>query len=200
MSPYTRTTRRGRVRLTRYRAVQWPMVVWLTLVWWVLWGSFTAMSLVGGVLAAVAVCLVLPLPPLRLRTRLRPVAIAVVVARFLLDVVVASVQVARTTLRPPPDLRNAMIRVPLRTESDMVLTVVAELLSLVPGTIVVEAHRPSHTLFLHVLDVTSLDDVERIRDGVWAQEARLIRAFGAEPLPDEPRMMAAPTRESGTDR
>lgn len=200
MSPYTRTTRRGLVRPKRYRAVQWPMVLWLTLVWWVLWGTFSALSLAGGVLVGVLVCLVLPLPPLRLRVRLRPVGIAVFVGAFLRDIVVASLQVARTTLFPPAPLRNAMIRVPLRTESDIVLAVVAEVLSLVPGTVVVEAHRPSHTLFLHALDVRGMADVEEIRDRVWQQEARVVRAFGAELLTDEPRMTAQPTSESGAGR
>ena len=67
MSPTTRTDRRGRTRPARYRAVQWPMVLWLTLVWWVLWGSYSLLSLVGGVLVAVAACWVFPLPPLQVR-------------------------------------------------------------------------------------------------------------------------------------
>lgn len=180
MSPYTRVTRRGRVRPARYGAVQWPMVLWLTLVWWVLWGSFSAMTLVGGVLVAVAVCMIFPLPPLRLKVRLRPWPAVLLLVRFLRDVVVASVDVARTTLFPPAELRNALIRVPLRTQSDIVLVAVAELVSLVPGSVVVEAHRSSHTLFLHVLDVRSPEDADRQRRRVWAQEERLVRAFGVD--------------------
>ena len=185
MSPRTRTTRAGRVRPVRHRAVQWPMVLWLTLVWWVLWGSYSLFSLVGGVLVAVAVCLVFPLPPLHVHVRLRPVALAVLLGRFAADVVLASLQVARITLVPPKPLRNALVAVPLRTESDLVLTAVAEMVSLVPGTVVVEAHRPSHTLFLHAIDVRDLAGVERVRASVWAQEARVVRAFGADTTPVE---------------
>ncbi|GAB3250075.1 Na+/H+ antiporter subunit E [Alteromonas gracilis] len=180
MSPRTKETRRGRIRILRYRAVQWPMVVWLTLVWCVLWGSFTGLTLVGGALVGVVVSYVFPLPPLHMRVRIRPVAMVVLLVRFAADVVVASVQVSRTTLFPPAELRNAMVRVPLRTESDIVLTTVAELVSLVPGSVVVEAHRASHTLFLHVLDVRSEADLDRARERVWAQEERVVRAFGAE--------------------
>ncbi|SDR77980.1 multisubunit sodium/proton antiporter, MrpE subunit [Nocardioides scoriae] len=183
MSPQTRTTRRGRVRPVRYRAVQWPMVAWLSLVWWVLWGSYSLFSLLGGVVVSVAVCLVFPLPPLRMKVRVRPVALAVLVGRFLVDVVVASLQVARTTLFPPTPLHNALVAVQLRTESDIVLTAVAEMVSLVPGSVVVEAHRSSHTLFLHALDVRDQAGVERVRAQVWAQEARLVRAFGADTAP-----------------
>lgn len=177
MSPQTRTNRRGRTRPARYRAVQWPMVVWLTLVWWVLWGSYSALSLVGGVLVAVAACLVFPLPPLRMRVRLHPVGLAVLGGRFAVDVVVASLQVARTVLLPPDPLRNALVEVRLRTESDLVLTAVAELVSLVPGTVVVEAHRGSHTLFLHAI-ATDRDGVEAVREMVWAQEQRVLAGLG----------------------
>lgn len=184
MSPYTRTNRRGDVRPVRYRAVQWPMVLWLTLFWWVLWGTYSPLSLVGGVLVAVTVCLVFPLPPLRLNVRARPVGIVVLVARFLRDVVVASIEVARVALLPPKDLRSAIVAVPLRADSDFVMSVVAVLVSLVPGSVVVEAHRGSHTLYLHVLDVRSEDDIETVRQRVLAQEARVLRAFGAGPVPN----------------
>lgn len=185
MSPYTRTTRRGQVRPSRYQAVQWPMVVWLALVWTVLWGSYSALSVVGGVVVGVVVSYVFPLPPLRMRVRVRPWPLLVLVGRFLADVVTASVEVAWLTLRPPSPLHNAMVRVPLRTESDIVLAVVAELVSLVPGSVVVEAHRPTHTLFVHVLDVRDLAKVDDVREQVWAQEARVLRAFGADVTPVE---------------
>ncbi|WP_134764914.1 Na+/H+ antiporter subunit E [Nocardioides sp. 1609] len=176
--------RRRRVSQRARRHVQWPMVLWLTLVWWVLWGTWSAMSLVGGALVATAALLLFPLPPLDLDVRVRPVGTLVLVGRFLADVVVASLQVAWTVLRPPRDLRNALVRVPLRSESDLVLVMVAELVSLVPGTVVVEVHRSSFTLYLHVLDVRSAADVEPVRERVWAQEARVLAALS--PRPAEP--------------
>jgi multicomponent Na+:H+ antiporter subunit E len=172
-----RQTRDGRYRPSRRRAVHWREVLWLTGVWVVLWGSWTLLSVVSGVLVAVLVCAVFPLPPLRMRVRPHPVGIVVLLGRFLADVVVASLQVAWTTLRPPAELRNAIVRVPLRTESDVVLSATTLMVSLVPGSVVVEAHRSTHTLYLHALDVRSPDDVERVRDAVWAQERRIVAAF-----------------------
>lgn len=183
MSPYTRTTRRGQVRPSRYQAVQWPMVLWLTLVWTVLWGTYSPLSVVGGVVVGVLVSFVFPLPPLRMQVRVRPWPLLVLLGVFLRDVLVASIEVARITLVPPKPLRNAMVQVPLRTESDIVLAVVAELVSLVPGTLVIEAHRPSHTLFLHVIDVRDPGKADRVRAQVWAQEARVVRAFGVDTSP-----------------
>lgn len=183
MSPVMRTRRDGSVRPARYRAVQVPVVAWLTVIWLILWGGVTPLLVVGGVLVAVGVCLVFPLPPVRMGVRPRPWPLVCLVARFLRDVVVASVQVAVVTLRHDRELSNAVIAVSLRTPSDFVLTVVAEMVSLVPGSIVVEARRSTHTLFLHVLDVADLEGVERFRASVLDLEARVVHALGADLVP-----------------
>lgn len=180
-----KTTRSGKQRPARYRSVQWPTVLVLTLVWWVLWDTYSAFSLVGGVVVAVTVCLVFPLPPLRGRMRLRPWGLVVLLARFLWDIVVASAQVTWITLFPPKPLTNALVGVKLRSESDFVLTVVAELVSLVPGSVVVEVHRGSHTLFLHAIDVRDDAGIEAVRRRVLAQEERLVAAFGDVDLIEE---------------
>ena len=126
------------------------------------------------------VCLVFPLPPLRMQLRIRPLWLAWLVVRFLADVVVASVDVAWKTLQFRRSPRNAVIEVDLLTRSDFVLTIVAEMVSLVPGSLVVEARRSTHTLFLHVLDVRDLAGVEQFRSRVFALERRVVLALGAE--------------------
>jgi multicomponent Na+:H+ antiporter subunit E len=172
--------RDGAVRPARLRGVQLPIVVWLTLVWVALWGHLSALIVVGGVLVALVICLVFPLPPLRLDLRVRPLWLAWLVLRFLGDVVAASVEVAWKTLQFHRQPRNAVIEVDLRTHSDFVLTVVAEMVSLVPGSLVVEARRSTHTLFLHVLDARDMAGVEKMRAAVFALERRVVLAFGAE--------------------
>ena len=167
-------------QVSRWRSLQPGTVVWLTLVWVVLWGDLSAITLVGGVLVAVAVSLVFPLPPLGLSLRIRPVRMVWLAVRFLGDVVVASLQVAWTTLQFHRQPRNAVIEVDLRTHSDFILTVVAEIVSLVPGSLVVEARRSTHTLFLHVLDARDQAGVDRMRRQVHRLERRVELAFGTE--------------------
>jgi multicomponent Na+:H+ antiporter subunit E len=138
------------------------------------------MNVVGGLVVAVLVCLVFPPPRLGMRLRVRPLWFAWLVLHFLHDVVMASAQVAWTTLQLHRQPRNAVIEVDLRTDSDFVLTVVAEMSSLVPGSLVVEARRSTHTLFLHVLDARDQAGVDRMRAQVFALERRVVMAFGAE--------------------
>src|SRR5690606_9450247 len=115
---------------------------------------------------AIAVGIVFPLPPLRIEARVRPLWLGWLVLHFLSDVVVASAQVTWTTLRFDRQPRNAVIGVDLRSDSDLVLTVVAELVSLVPGSLVVEARRSTRTLFLHVLDARDQAGIDRMRRDV----------------------------------
>ena len=183
MSPKVKVTRDGKVRPARYRSLQWPALVWLTLVWMALWRSFTLGDAVLGFLVSVAVCLVFPLPPLRMTLRPNPVAVAWLVVRFLWDVVVSSVQVTLVVLKPG-NLTNALVEIDLETPSDFVMTIVGEMTTLIPGSVVVEARRSTHTLFFHVLDVKGDADVERFRRAVLAQERRVLRAFGKPRSPE----------------
>lgn len=186
MSPKTKTRRDGTVRLARYRSLQWPTLIWLTLVWLALWRSFTVLNVIVGLLVAVGVCLLFPMPPLRMRMRIRPLATLWLVLHFLWDVVVSSVEVAWVVLRPRKAVRNAIVEVNLETPSDFVLTLVAEMTCLVPGSLVVEARRTTHTLYLHVLDVVDEAGVEKFRRRVLAQEQRVLRALGTGPTDPRP--------------
>lgn len=67
----------------------------------------------------------------------------------------------------------------LRVRSDLNLTLTAEALSLVPGSLIVEVDRDAGILYVHVLGVRDRAEVERFRDGVLELEARLIAAIGS---------------------
>ena len=170
----------GSPKPARFRGLQLSVVVWLTVVWVALWGELSVFNVVTGVLVAVLVCLVFPLPRLELHLHVRPLRLAWLIVHFLSDVVVASAQVAWTTLQFHRQPRNAVIEVELRTPSDFVLTIVGEMTSLVPGSLVVEARRSTHSLFLHVLDARNQAGIDKMRREVFALERRIVLAFGTE--------------------
>jgi multicomponent Na+:H+ antiporter subunit E len=182
VSPVLRTRRDGSTRPARHRAVQPIAVVWLTLVWTALWGDLSLLVVLSGALLAVLVCLAFPLPPIDLASRVRPLLLAALVGRFVVDVARASLDVTVVILRRRP-LRNAVVAVDLESSSDFVLTAIAAMLSLVPGSVVVEARRSTHTLFLHVLDVPDRDRAEEFRREVLTLERRLLAAL--PPRPEE---------------
>ncbi|MGN8244125.1 Na+/H+ antiporter subunit E [Cellulomonas soli] len=187
--------RRARVR------TQWGTIVWLTAVWVLLWGDLSVGNVLAGLGVALAVTLGLRMTPIEFHGRVRPLAVLHLFTRFGIDLVRASFEVAFIALRPGYTPRGAVIGVQLRSHSDLYLTMTGELCSLVPGSIVVEAHRLTGMLYLHVLDVRQAGGVEKARQHVLDQEERVLRAFAsASELADAGLMPGTPTRQPAVPR
>jgi multicomponent Na+:H+ antiporter subunit E len=154
--------------------------LWLTLVWALLWGNFAVGTLVVGLVVGIAVVATLPMPPIDFHGRVHPVQLTTLVLRFAYELVVASYQVASRALDPRRAPRSAVLAVPLRNHSDLYLTLTAVYTSLVPGSVIVEAHRSSGTLYVHVLDVDTSGGVEGARRHVLDTEARILRALASD--------------------
>jgi multicomponent Na+:H+ antiporter subunit E len=158
---------------------QLPLLLWLVLVWNLLWGTWSWANLISGTVVALAVTVVLPLPPVVGGTRVRPVPLLVFVGAFLLDLVLSAAQVAWQTIRPQGIRHSAIVSVQLRTDSDLLMTIVAEATALVPGSLVIDMDREQQTLAVHLLHVRDAADVERQRAAVLRTEERVVRAFGS---------------------
>ncbi len=156
------------------------LITWLTLVWVLLWSDVSLANVLSGIVVAVVATTLMPLNPVPFHARLHPWGTVELLARFAWDVVVASAQVAGLALRPGRVPRGAVIRVQLRSHSDVVLTITAELASLVPGSIIVEAHRLTGTLYVHVLDVELAGGLEAARRHVLEQEQRVLYAIAPD--------------------
>ncbi|PFG35023.1 Na+/H+ antiporter subunit E [Sanguibacter antarcticus] len=167
-------------RRRRSLRAHWPSIVWLTAVWMMLWGEIAWGNLVSGLLVASVVTVAMPLPAIDFHGRLRPLALAHLVVRFAIDLVNASVQVTMEAFRFGRTPRGAVVGVRLRSSSDLYLTLVAELSSLVPGSVVIEANRLTGMLYLHILNLEAYGGVEKVRDDVHALEDRVMRAIASD--------------------
>ena len=157
-----------------------PVIVLLTVVWSLLWGAFTPLIVVGGVLVALLVTTVFPFPPVVWTGRIRPWALAKLLGIFFFEMLLASVQVAWIAIRPAKPPRSAVLCVDLATRSELLLTITAELISLVPGTLLIELDSPTGHVWLHLLDGSTPEKIERARANALAQERRVIEALGSE--------------------
>ena len=173
---------------------QLPLLVWLVLVWNLLWGTWSWANLLSGVAVALAVTLLLPLPPVEGGLTVRPVRLLAFAGTFVVDLVTSGAEVAWQTIRRSGIDRSAIIRVQLRTDSDLLLTIISEALTLVPGSMVIDMDREQRTLALHILHVEDERDVERQRSSVLTMEERVVRAFGSR------AEVAAVTGGAPTDR
>lgn len=159
---------------------RWPMVVWLTAVWVLLWGNLTVANVLAGFAIGVLLVTMMPMPKVGFEGRPWLPGILVLVVRFIGDVVMASVQIAKKALSPGEPPHGAVIRVRLRSHSDLFLTVTAQLCSLVPGSIIVEAHRLSGTLYVHVFDVSDSGGIDGAREHCMLIEQRVLYAFATD--------------------
>ncbi|MCK5891486.1 Na+/H+ antiporter subunit E [Aeromicrobium sp.] len=157
--------------------IRWTAVLGLTLLWLLMWGDVTAVLVVGGLLVSVIVLVVFPFPKADWGGSFRPWPFLLLVGRFAVDLVVASVQVAWLAIRPQALGRSAIIQVQLHTRSDLLLVLTSELVSLVPGSLLIELDADLGILTLHVLD--GGQDLARVEARVLAQEQRLIAALGS---------------------
>ncbi len=171
--------RDGRREVRQRLWQQLPLLVALVVLWMVLWGQFTGLSLVTGIVVAVVVTRVFYLPPVELSGRINLWYTLVFLAHFFLDVAVASFQVAFQALAPKRIPHSSVIGIQLRTRSDLVMTLDAIAMSLVPGSLVVEADRERSILYLHTFATESQEDVEAMRRKVLVVEARIVRAIGS---------------------
>lgn len=146
-------------------------------VWLALWGGISAANLLSGTLVAL---LLLGLFPLRTSTRpgrFRPLWALRLVVYFLIKLVEANAVVAWEVVTPRNRIVEGIVAVPVTSASDVLVSVVANAISLTPGTLTIEVGTDPHVLYVHVLH---LHDIDAVRRDVTRLERYVLRAFGSE--------------------
>lgn len=156
-----------------------PLLVVLVTLWMFLWRELSWFSLLSGVVVALLVTRAFYLPPVELSGRFNPFWLLVFLGKFASELVAASFLVALQAFYPRGIQHNAVVEVKLRTRSDFVLTLTSVVVSLIPGSVVVEIDRYRSVLFLHSLGVADQAGIDKVRAGVLGVERRLILAFGS---------------------
>src|SRR3712207_8222355 len=122
-------------------------------------GTWSWAYLLSGLLVALTVLTLLPLPHVVGGARVRPLPLLLFVGHFVVDLFTSGAEVAWQALRPGGVRRTAIVQVQLRVDSDLLLTMVAEATSLVPGSLVLDLDREQRVMMLHLLPVVDLADV-----------------------------------------
>ncbi|GAA2019538.1 Na+/H+ antiporter subunit E [Nakamurella flavida] len=164
-------------RRTHWQTYLVALVV-LVIIWIFLWGSINPVLIGIGVVCSAIVLFVFPLPSLEFRVGVHPGKAAVLIGRFLVDMVVASVHIAWLAIRPRLP-RTEVTTVQLTTDSDLVQALTALAVSLVPGSLIIEADPEERTLLIHVLDADQAT-MDEFANKVRAQERRIVEAFGTD--------------------
>lgn len=94
---------------------------------------------------------------------------------FLYELVLSSIRVARSVLTPGYPFKSGFVAFPLTTDRDVEITLLANLITLTPGTLSVDVSDDRRTLYIHAIDVPDAEELCReIADGF---ERRIMEAL-----------------------
>ncbi|WP_129358934.1 MULTISPECIES: Na+/H+ antiporter subunit E [Micrococcaceae] len=172
--------RAPRVRPKNTLRTELPLIFWLVLVWGALWQDFSIGNLAFGLIMALVIVRVFYLPPVQLSGRFNVFWGAVLGTKFVWWIAKASFEILWFTVRPRGAPKSAVVSVRLRINSDLLITVVGHIVSLIPGSLVVEVDRRSATIYFHVIDINTEDEVRAFQESVRSIENLVIRVMGTK--------------------
>lgn len=168
-------------------------VAFSALVWVLLWGTFTPLSIVGGVVVGALLSAVFGSAPTGGRPPVRPLRLLGLAGFLLRDLLVSTVEVSWQVLRWGPAARGAIVALPLLTTSGPVVTIMANGFTLSPGTMVLDIGRDEGVWYVYALGPRDQAGVERLRRRAMDLQRRVLAVFGT---PDE--VAAAQEIEEGS--
>jgi multicomponent Na+:H+ antiporter subunit E len=150
------------------------VLAFLVAVWMMLWGSTSWVTALGGLVLALAITTAFPQRPAPLGLGPYPGRLLAAGAWVLFDIARSTVAVAWAAVRTGPATRAELVTVSVPPCAGDVLLLTSSLISISPGTMVVEIDTQRRELLVHVLPVA---DVERSRADLQRTTDRLVGAL-----------------------
>jgi multicomponent Na+:H+ antiporter subunit E len=110
-------------------------------------------------------------------------AVALYLAVFLRELITANVDVAKRVLLPSMPIHPDVIEVPLRVESDLAITTIANSITLTPGTLTMDYDEDRNALYVHAI---AAEDHESIVKPVRRWEDYALVIFDEDRTPGSP--------------
>ena len=147
----------------------------LALAWVLLSGDFTGLNLVVGlVFGYIALLLIEPQVESLQGYPARIPRILGFIGFFIKELLMANLKVAFDILTPPWHMKPGVIAMPLEARTELEITMVANLISLTPGTLSLDVSDDRKVLYIHAM---FLDDEEELRRNLKEMEYRALELF-----------------------
>lgn len=91
------------------------------------------------------------------------IAVIKLVFIFLKELVLSNLSVFKVVVSPKLNMRPGIFALETELEKDWEITLLANLITLTPGTLVVDVSDDNKTLYIHAMDI---DDVEQVRQDI----------------------------------
>ena len=153
--------------------------VLLALVWASLWDSFTPINLIGGfIFSYAALWLARQLSPDMTQTRYFRVMpqVLILFVYFLKELLKSCIMVARDCIAARPRLAPAIVHFPIGPKSDAEIFVLANLITLTPGTLTLDVADDRSHLVIHSIYAEDTDAlIADLRDGMEKRVSEVFR-------------------------
>lgn len=147
----------------------------LALAWMALTGSFTLGGFFTGLLFGYCVLWIGRRDRNTAAYRTRLLAVGGFVLFFLRELVLANLRVAHDVLTPRHHMSPGIVAVPLELKSDLQITLLANLITLTPGTLSLHVADDRRTLYVHAMYIRDPEELVRgIKEGF---EQRVMEVF-----------------------
>lgn len=148
----------------------------LMLVWATVTGSFTLHNFALGLVLGVLALFVTRGEKPQGGYTMRPWPTIILIGLFLKELAMSAISMAALVIRRDLDLKPGIFAYPLKLKSDFEITLLANLITLTPGTLSVDVAADRNTLFVHAIDCSNPDAARAaIASGF---ERRIMEAFG----------------------
>ncbi|MBT2694939.1 Na+/H+ antiporter subunit E [Bacillus sp. ISL-55] len=89
---------------------------------------------------------------------LRVVAVLNLIYIFSLELILSNIAVLKAVLRPKLNIKPGIFAFPTELTEDWEITMLANLITLTPGTLVVDVSPDNKILYVHAMDITDADE------------------------------------------
>lgn len=136
----------------------------MSLAWGAVTGNFSVVNLVFGFLLSSFALYVIREQIGTISYFTRAYQAATLAILFIYELILSACRVAGIVMRPKIELQPGIIAYPLTVDGDFEITLLANLITLTPGTLSVDVSEDRKTLYVHCIDVpdpqATIDDIK----------------------------------------
>lgn len=137
----------------------------IAFMWLFLSETYTVSGFIGGYILGILLLWVLKrFVPGEFYLR-RVINIVKFILLFIRELVSSNIDIVKLVYKPKLDIEPGIFAMPIELESDWEITLLANLISLTPGTLTIAVSDDQSHLYIHAMDIDTIDDsIHSIKD------------------------------------
>lgn len=152
---------------------------WLIVFWCILWGNFSALTLFGGTLITCIVMLIFKLPTIFISGRFNFFYAFISLIWLIKELFFASYNVTKIAIKHGNNVKNSIFAIKLRPTSPFITTLTSHMVTLVPGSSVIDIDFSNNLMYVHALNANNQDSIDYHKKNVLLIQKKIIKIMGS---------------------